>query len=122
MPDDIRFLEKDGIVKVVSTGVVAGEEMENTKKRLQRFYDEKAVCRVLVDITGLASVPGLADIFEAMASPHLLEWRIAFLTTASIPIKKDVAFAETVGLNRGKTVKVFEDEGAARRWLLSEEW
>jgi hypothetical protein len=116
MSDEVRVNESEGIIEVVSSGDLTRQEMGGTMATLQRILDEKGIRRVLIDTTRLHSAPGTLDIFE-LCSTYSRVLKIALLVTDSNGINKDVAFAETVGVNRGQTVKMFWDEEEARRWL-----
>ena len=116
MSDEVRVNESEGIVEVVSSAVLTRQDMESTKDRLQRILEEKGIRRVLIDTARLRSLPHTMDIFE-VCSTYSRDFKIALLVTASNPINKDLAFAETVGVNRGQRVKMFRDQEEARRWL-----
>ena len=116
MPDEVRLNESEGIIEVTNSGVLTRQDMESTKAKLQRILAQKALNRVLIDTTRLQSVPSTLDIFEAWVT-NSRDFKIALLVGASSPFTKDVMFAETVGANRGQTVKVFWDQDEARRWL-----
>jgi hypothetical protein len=116
MTDEIHLNESEGIIEVVSSGTLTREDMENTKAKLERILAEKAVSRVLIDTSRLQSAPSVVDIFEVCTS-YSRDFKIALLVKASSSITKDVAFAETIGVNRGQTVRVFWDQEEARRWL-----
>jgi hypothetical protein len=116
MPDEVRVKENDGIIEVVSCGVLTRQDMEGTKTKLQQIRADKKINRILIDTTRVESVPSTSDIFEALVTQPP-GFRIAILVAASNAIIQDVAFAETVGVNRGKSIKVFLDAREARRWL-----
>ena len=116
MSDEVRVNESEGIIEVVSSGVLTREDMESTKARLQRILDEKGISRVLIDTARLQSLPSTIDII-AVWSTYSRDLKIALLVTVSNPINKDIAFSETVGVNRGKRVKMFWDKEEARQWL-----
>jgi hypothetical protein len=116
MSDELHVNESEGVVEVVPSGVLTRQDMEDTRARLQRILDEKGISRVLFDTARLQSVPGTMDII-AIWSTCSRDFKTALLVTASNPINKDIAFAETVGVNRGKRVKMFRDQEEARRWL-----
>jgi hypothetical protein len=116
MSDEVRVNESEGIIEVVSSGVLTRQEMESTMATLQRILDEEGVSRVLIDTARLQSAPGTLDIFE-FCSTSSRDFKIALLVTDSNGINKDIAFAETVGVNRGQRVKMFWDREEARRWL-----
>ena len=116
MPDEVRVNESKGIIEVVSSGDLTKQDMERTKAKLQSVLAENAFYRVLIDTTRLHAVPKTFEIFEAW-STHSRSFKIALLIMASSAIAKDVAFAETVGVNRGQVVKLFSDKEEALRWL-----
>lgn len=116
MSDEVHVNESEGIIEVVSSGVLTRQDMERTKFRLQRILDEKGVSRVLIDTARLQSLPSTFDLFE-VCSTYSTHFKIALLVMASNPINNDLAFAQTVGLNRGQIVKMFWDQEEARRWL-----
>lgn len=114
--DEVYVNEKEGIIEVVSSGVITRQDMESTRDKLQRILGEKGISRVLIDTARLRSLPSTMDLFEVWET-YSRDFKTALLVTASNPINKDIAFAETVGVNRGQIVKMFWDEEEARRWL-----
>lgn len=114
--DEVYVNESEGIIEVVSSGVLTRQDMESTKAKLQRILGEKGISRVFIDTARLRSVPSTMDLFEVWET-YSRDFKTALLVTASNPINKDIAFAETVGVNRGQIVKMFWNEEAARRWL-----
>ena len=116
MPDEIRVRDSDDIIEVISFGVLKRADMKSTKARLQEIHAKKAINGVLIDTTRVDSVPDTIDIFHALATQSL-DFKIAILAVASSPFTEDFSFAETVGVNRGKMIKVFFEREKARKWL-----
>lgn len=116
MSDEVRVHEDEGIIEVVSSGILTRQDMESTKAKIQKILVEKGFRRVLIDTTRIQSDPDTFNIFDAWKN-HSKDFRIAILATESSPIIKDILFTENVAVNRGQTVKVFWDREKARRWL-----
>jgi hypothetical protein len=116
MTDIIRVNESDNIIEVISSGVLTRQDMESATTRFRQILAEKGIDRVFIDTTRLESIPAMHDIFKVFTTlpPGL---KIAILVAPSSTFIKDVAFAETVGGNRGDTIKVCLDENEARQWL-----
>ena len=116
MPDEICLNENNNNIEVVYSGVLTRQDMESTKAKIQQILAEKTIKRVFIDTTRLESGPSIFDIYEIIASLPL-GFRIAILIAPSSPIIDEIAFAETVGLNRGVTIKAYLDRNDARQWL-----
>ena len=116
MPDEICVNERDNIIEVVYAGILTRQDIESTRTKFQGILAEKSIDSIFVDMTRLESAPSIFDIFEIISSiPAGL--KIAMLITPSSPIIREVTFAETVGRNRGTTIKICLDQNEARQWL-----
>jgi hypothetical protein len=116
MPDEICVNESNNIIEIVYAGILTRKDIESTRTKFQEILAEKSIDSIFVDITRLESTPSIFDIFEIISSiPAGL--KIAMLITPSSPIIREVTFAETVGRNRGTTIKICLDRNEARQWL-----
>ena len=116
MPDEISINERGNIIEVISSGVLTRQDMKGTKPRFQKILAEKPINRIFIDTTRLKSVPSIVEIYEIITSLPV-GFKIAILIAPSSPIIREVTFAETVGRNRGTTIKVCLDRDEAWQWL-----
>ena len=68
-----------------------------------------------LSMTEIYNMPGvLAEVF-ASSGVNILKLKRAFITVKN---KKDPEFYETVTINQGQTMRIFDNVDEARNWLL----
>lgn len=114
MPELVKHEQADGFISVNSSGET---NIWNWKSFLKQVLEinKRTNCKsVLVDVREEVSTPGTIEIFEFGASlPNGI--RFAFITPEITP--NDHIFLETVGLNRGKSIKLFNNYDEGINWL-----
>lgn len=94
----------------------AGSSVDDWKialEEVKRIYDEKGICRVLVDVRKQEQLAGTMTLFEfGVNLPRSLKY--AVLVELHIGEHR---FIENVAVNRGINVKMFDTEENATDWL-----
>jgi hypothetical protein len=120
MPDQVRVDEDAGIIRIESLGEVSKDDIAVSIEKIRQIFSELGFNRILVDTTGQEAMASTAEIFELFSSfPR--EFVLAMIAEQSQVTAKDIAFAETVGVNRGLMMKVFHEEEKALEWLNREQ-
>ncbi len=119
MPDQVRVDEEAGIIRVQSYGAVSKDDVAESIKQIRQIFSELGFNRILVDTTGQETMANAAEIFE-LFSNFPRELILAMITDQAQATAKDIAFIETVGVNRGFMMKVFHEEEQALQWLNRE--
>lgn len=126
LPYDVTIIDKDRYVRVEVAGVrTPGQEAEDgiaVWRQVAEHCRERRMSRILavVDLSG--RLPTLAA-YKMGQSPESFGWRRNFklaVVGANEPSHRDNLFTETVAVNRGYTVRIFDDEQPARDWLLAD--
>lgn len=120
----LNFQNENGILLVSISGKREKQELvmsaQEVWRKIARFNQANEYRRLLV----VSSATGNYPVLDAYLINSKLEecgvqrgWKIAFvnLDQASFP---DVKFAETVAVNRGFNLGVFDNEPDARVWLM----
>ena len=122
MPYNVNYIEKEGIVEVVSFGNITIEDFVNQGKEAIELAKEKGTNLFFaddsdmvgpIDISVIVSIPGFWDKFSAPRTN-----RLAVLISRDETLHEDFRFFETVCLNRGWMVKLFDKKEDAHEWLL----
>jgi hypothetical protein len=119
MPDQVRVDEAAGIIRIESSGEVTGDDVAGSIEQALQILSEQGFNKILVDTTGQKSMASTPEIFK-LFSDFPREFILAMITEQSQVTAKDIAFAETVGVNRGRMMKVFHSEEEALLWLKQE--
>jgi len=123
MPYTITFLEDEKIVVIQNIGKLSPEEFEKQNKEAYALSQTKDSLLCLVDNTQIApSISTLdlysyPDIYEKLDIPKTI--RVAVILPEDTVTRGNIRFWETVCINRGWTVKIFNTKNEAIDWLLS---
>jgi hypothetical protein len=118
---DIKFLEDDKVISVKYQGRSNAELFIRSFEECVGLATKHETNRFLVDTADLEPALTAAEIFELpKAYDKLLverKTRYAMIQPENPTVRKNLAFFETVCLNRGYLVKLFEDRETAMAWL-----
>jgi len=116
MPQTVEQLEGTEIIRVVSSGHTSIEEWNNSLDRVMKINAQTGITGVLID-TGLqASSPNTLHLFDFAAG---LPAGLKFAIVVGAATRNDFDFLATVGVNRGKSIHIFEDYTSALEWLVA---
>ncbi len=120
----LNFQDEDEVLLVEISGEREKKELIQSAKEAWReiagVSREKKLVKLLVLSRATGKYPAL-DAF--LINSSLAEcgvqrvWKIAFVTLDQASFQ-DVKFAETVAVNRGFNLGVFNNEDSARKWLF----
>ena len=115
MPDYIIFNENLSLIEIDSTGIVLKEDIQKSIERVNQL-SLSGINRVLVDTTKQIKLPSTFDVFEIFSMfPRGI--KVALLVSKNQSTFGDINFAETVAMNRGISVRVFETREESLSWL-----
>lgn len=118
---NIDYLAEEGVVRVQYEGRLAHDPYRESVREGLEVSRTHGVDRFLVDNTRLepaldaTDIYAFPDIYESLSLPR--ESIIAVVNSDHPAIRRNIAFFETVCVNRGYLVKVFDDEASALAWL-----
>jgi hypothetical protein len=121
MPYTIHYLQDEGIVLITNNGELTYEDfVKQAQETLEIGRINK--CRLfLADCTSMISRVGTMEIFDTPAVYNNLEAprtnKVALIISEDKDTNEDIGFYETVCVNRGWPVRVFNDKKAAMKWL-----
>jgi hypothetical protein len=124
MPYTINFLDKEGIVEIVSFGKLTIEDFINQGKEAIELALKKNTNLFLADdsdIVGpvkISVIISLPDFWERFSAPRTN--RMAVLISKDETLHEDFNFFENVCINRGWNVKLFDNKEDAIEWLLKD--
>jgi len=124
MPYEIGFLEDKGVVTIINTAEIYGEDVVNMTHESFELSQSKQVGSFLVDCTNMISRLGALDIYqlpaiyEQITSPRTN--RVAVLKSNNKDTNRTLEFYKTVCGNRGWLIDIFSDKDAALKWLKGE--
>jgi hypothetical protein len=121
MAHDVKHdLEKD-LVIIKHSDHVDKDDLWNARLNALKLIQDHESPRILVDMRDINLTTTTMERFEfAQAHNKYFPTRtkIATVINKNDPKKDDHQFVETVSLNRGFLLRVFEDEHEAEKWLL----
>lgn len=123
MPWTLSYHEEYAVVETVYTDPLPPEELRDVIRANLVLAKEKGAVRFLGDCTRLShessalSIYALGDFIATLeVPPGLME---AIILPVAPAAERDLRFYETVALNRGLQVRVFDDRASALLWLTS---
>lgn len=114
MPEAVTYEQQSQLIRVRSWGNCTIEDWSSSQKQVLQLHKAHGAFRLLVDVREQEAAPATTDIFEFGK-----EWPQDIQTAILVgeETKKEQEFVETVATNRGKRMRLFEDEGEALKWL-----
>lgn len=111
------------IIETAYVGLVGQAELESAVRATIDLAGRTGITRFLADCSRLEGGHSILELFgianTLSASGAFGAMREAVLLPALPTAAEDVRFWETVCLNRGLIVRIFDDRAAAIDWLLS---
>lgn len=120
----IEFDEPRKIICLTFAGRVSNKDMRDSAIAAISMIGEKNTRNVMTDFTevtqldmSMTGVFELPDSFKALGLSG--PFREAIVSLKQSPVREKVEFYETVCVNRGNDVRIFELRAAALDWLVS---
>jgi len=116
MPDELSINEKLGFIEINSFGVVSVEDVSKSINQINNILKKTGINKLLFNSLNQKKIPKTFDIHSLISkfSPKIT---IAILRQESQATADDMYFVETVGLNKGLQIKIFNDRAMALQWL-----
>lgn len=113
-----------GITTVTYRGMTPGDDLRAATSAAIGLGKTHGTWRFLIDVSEASLAVGAVEVFNLPATQFPAENAdrgslMAVLLGATAREREIAAFYETVCLNRGWRVKLFEDRDEASRWLRS---
>jgi len=117
----IEYNNKEEIIELEYSGIVSGEDLKNAfTSAVDYIYEYKTVL-VLADCTGMKAGHTLFDLLGLLGDFEGLDIlrnvKEALLLSPGQESRSNISFWETACLNRGFSVKIFEEKQEAINWL-----
>lgn len=122
MPYTIHFLEDKRIVIIENIGKISSEEFEKQSVEALELGRNKNTSLFLADSTQIAGritpleLLDFPDMYERIGAPKTT--KLAVIIPENLIVQENIKFLETVCLNRGWQVKIFETKDLAIDWLI----
>ncbi len=118
MSYELTVNEEIGIMELQVHDSASREEVAESMETISRLSGETGIELLLVDARNCDSMPSIVDVFELTSKfPHSL--KMAVLVPAKRDLVEKLQFGETVGVNRGIPLHLFNSESEAIDWLKS---
>lgn len=117
MPEKIDLISKSGIIYITSYGEVTEEDLISSLETIIKISENKDFLKVLVDAREQSSLPSPITLFKfsQKLSESFRHIKHAIVVSDSTP--EDINFIETVAVNRGSNMQIFNSIDAAVSWL-----
>jgi len=110
------------ILEVRYSGVLDQHELTEAFTAATELAQQSNVWRILADCTDLQGGHSVINLYEIVSKLAALEGsrslREALVRPANSQVAELVSFYETTSLNRGMTMRTFDDRESAIEWLL----
>ena len=124
MPWRLIHLESEEVVETVYSGAVTAEELLAAIRANVAAGQARGVKRFLSDCRPMDAGGSLTDVYELPAVYESLgagrDWKEAILLPVRPAAEDELRFYETVSLNKGFRVRIFDSRVAALAWLAEE--
>jgi hypothetical protein len=125
MENKLDIIENNGYATAKLTGVRRPESLLEAASKTTAFCKERGISHLLIDIRGMSGELDTLETYD-VAGQELPNQPNARRLIRSVILDhpenlERIRFFETVAVNRGLMVKVFDDEDAAVRWLLADQ-
>ena len=122
MPWQVEFDEQRRVILLAYRANVSYEDVHESSIAVIAMTHDKDTHKILTDFTDAVSLAHSSiDIFHLPTTYKTLGQDLPLVEAIVDPkdpkIRKDAEFYETVCINRGFTVRVFEDRDQALEWL-----
>ena len=121
MPFAIRHLADSGVVLVVSWGPLSVDDVRTADTQARARAAENGAARYLYDDRRAEIQFSFLDYFNLQESWEKVGFtptdRVAIVLPENPRLRSEYEFFETICLNRGLTVKMFESREDAQRFL-----
>ena len=110
------------IIELVLSGQVTADELHESTSQCIALGRERGTSRFLISTADMKLGASLIDIYTLPSEQYIEEeadrfGRVAVVPSDSPEVREAARFYETVCINRGWMVQVFEDRGEAVAWL-----
>lgn len=121
----LDIIENDEYVTAKLTGVRRPSNLLEAAAETTAYCMEKGIHHLFIDIRGMSGGLDTIETYE-VAGQELPRQPNAKRLIRSVILDhaeniERIRFFETVAINRGLIVKVFDDKDAAERWLLADQ-
>ena len=110
MPEVVEYDSQERLIRVRAWGAGTIEDWLASRTQVIKLHKEHGALKLLVDVREQESAPSASDIFD-FGEDWPFEIRTAILVGEKT--REEQQFLETVAFNRGKQMRVFENEEAA---------
>ena len=114
MPNTVEYREDQKIIRVDSFGHTSIEDWNNSLDSVLKINRQTGVTRILVDTRRQKSSPNTSHLFDFAAN---LPIALRFAVVVSDSTRTGLDSVETAGRNRGKSIRLFNDDEKAMDWL-----
>ena len=121
MDSNISFVEHDGHARITLAGVRTPAILLAAAAQTAVECRVRGIQRFLIDVRGMRGALDTLEAYEVAGHDLLAQDGIRELVRVAVLDRHEnivrVRFFETVAVNRGLDLKVFDDEAQAMRWL-----
>ncbi len=114
MPETVEYVEEENYILVRSFGETCIEDWKGSLEKIRELHSATGNKRVLIDVREQTTAPDTLDIFEFGEG---LPMGIRFAIVAAEITKPEQYFLETVGQNRAKSIRLFDNYEEAIEWF-----
>ncbi len=117
MPEDVQIREDPQIIEVYSYGDITLDDLRSSLERIAHIYQNRGLCKVLVDATEETSLPSTLPLFQFGSELAESIRHLKFAVVVTDNQREDMHFLRTVLFNRGGQMEIFDSEEKALNWL-----
>ena len=118
MPERVSILEDLKIIKVDSYGDVSIADLKQSMEKVIKIHQEKGLTKVFIDASKETDLPSTFPVFDFGTELAQILGKLKFAVVTAPKLKGILRFLETVTVNRGAQVRMFDSADSALAWLM----
>lgn len=117
MPETVMINKRLGFIQIDSSGHVDRTDLYLSLQSVLEIAENKGLKKVMVDATKQTSLPSILDLFQFGTELSNRAKALKHAVVVSKQPHEDLDFVETVVVNRGVRMRLFDSVVNAAAWL-----
>ena len=117
MPETVEINKRLGIIQINSSGDLDQRDLYSSLQSVLEIFGKTGIKKVLIDTTEQTQMPTTIELHEFALKLSKQARMLKHAIVVSPRSHEDNYFVETVSVNRGVNMKIFDSVGDALAWL-----
>jgi hypothetical protein len=117
MPETVSINKRLGVIQIDSYGDVDRRDLNSSLQSVLEIVEKTGLKKVLVDTTKQTKLPSILNLHHFGEELSTRARTLKHAVVISQLLHEDFQFIETVSVNRGVNMRIFDAVGDALAWL-----